>query len=95
MVHHVKNLSSGDRLAVESLLDRSVSNDEWVEIRAVGDPACIPSSLTDKERESVIEKLNRYFAEVEANRLLVSKEEEDEIINEALRSTRPNYRPIR
>ena len=35
------------------------------------------------------------FARVDAQRQPVSDEEAEAIINEALRSTRPNYRPVR
>jgi hypothetical protein len=39
--------------------------------------------------------MDKYFAKIDAQRKPVSEEEEEEIINEALRSTRPGYRPVR
>jgi len=47
--------------------------------------------LSPEERREAREKLARYFAKVDAGRLPVSEAEEDAIITEALRSTRPNY----
>jgi len=90
MTHSVKNLSIEQRLAIESLLGRRISDDESVSVKA------IPPSpqLSAEERSAAIEKLNRYFAKVDANRQQVSDEEEDAIINEALRSARPDYRPV-
>jgi hypothetical protein len=51
--------------------------------------------LPAEERKEAVEKLHQYFSKVDAQRQPVSEAQEDEIINEALRSTRPNYRPIR
>jgi len=39
--------------------------------------------------------LRKYFAEVDARRKPGSAEEAEEILDEALRSTRPGYRPHR
>ncbi len=50
--------------------------------------------LSSEERKAALLKLRGYFAKVDAQRKPVSKAEEEEIITEALRSTRPNYRPI-
>jgi len=67
-----------------------VSDEESVSVKAFA-----PSSrLTDEERSAAIEKLNRYFARVAGNREPVSDEQEDAIINEALRSVRADYRPV-
>ena len=55
----------------------------------------MPSQLTGEEPEETIQKLKQYFARVDATRPPMTGEEEDEIITEALRSTRPNYRPNR
>jgi hypothetical protein len=45
-------------------------------------------------RKAAIEKLRLYFARVDAQRQPVSEEEEEAIIDEAIRSTRPNYRSV-
>ena len=89
MTHCVKDLSLEQKLAVESLLGRPVSDEESVSVKAFS-----PSSrLNDEERRAAIEKLNRYFAHIDVKRQPVTDEEEDAVINEALRSVRPDYRP--
>jgi hypothetical protein len=93
MLHRVKDLSPEQKLTIESLLGRSVSEDEAVTIRVEAPTAIFPSRLTDEQREAALEKLNRYFVRVDSQRRPVSDEEEESIIDEALRSTRPNYRP--
>ena len=93
MLHHVKDLSPEQRRAVEVLLGRQVSEDESVSIKGIRPSAIIRPSLSPEARNEALEKLRRYFAKVDAQRKPVSDEEEEEIINEALRSTRPNYRP--
>jgi hypothetical protein len=93
MMHHVKDLSPEQRVTVESLLGRSVSEDEAVSIKALNPSAIVPSRLTEEERKAALEKLDLYFARVDAQRQPVSQEGEEAIVNEALRSTRPGYRP--
>jgi hypothetical protein len=93
MLHHVKDLSPGHRRAVEDLLGRRVADDESVSIKSVRTAAILPPQLSPDERVEALEKLRQYFAKVDSQRRPVSEAEEEEIINEALRSTRPNYRP--
>jgi hypothetical protein len=88
MTHSVKDLSVEQKSAIESLLGRPVSDDEKIEVTIVR------SKLTAEQRAAALENLNRYFAHVDAHRQPVSEEEEEEIINEAIRSVRPNYRPV-
>jgi hypothetical protein len=94
MLHHVKDLSPEQRQAVENLLGRPVAEDESVSIRGIRPSAIIPPRLSPDERKEALAKLRRYFTKVDEQRKPVSDAEEEEIINEALRSTRPNYRPI-
>ena len=54
----------------------------------------VPSHLTEEQRKAALEKLDLYFTRADAQRHPVSQEEEESIINEALRSTRPGYRPV-
>jgi len=93
MMHHVKDLSPEQRIAVESLLGRSVSEDDAVSIKALNPSAIVPSRLSKEEQKAALEKLDLYFARADAQRQPVSQEEEEAIIDEALRSTRPGYRP--
>jgi len=94
MLHQVKDLSPEQRQAVETLLGRPVALDESVIVKSIRPSATIPPRLSPQEREDVLEKLRQYFAKVDVQRKPVSEAEEEEIINEALRATRPNYRPI-
>ncbi|PYT25805.1 MAG: hypothetical protein DMG57_23835 [Acidobacteria bacterium] len=94
MLHHVKDLSPEQRQAVENLLGRPVAEDESVSIKGIRPSAIIPSRLSLDERKEALERLRHYFAKVDEQRKPVSDAEEEEIINEALRSTRPNFRPI-
>lgn len=91
MTQSVKNLSAEQKLAIESLLGRRVSDDEQISVRAFSSPV----GVSKDERAAAIDWLNRYFAEVDARRQQVSDEEEDAIIDEALRSVRPSFRPVR
>lgn len=95
MLYQVKDLSPEQRNAIETLLGRAVAEDEAVSIKAVDASAILPSQLTPDERKQAGEWLDRYFAMIDARREHISEEEEQAIIDEALRSTRPNYRPIR
>ena len=88
MIRNVKDLSPDQRLAVERLLGRSVSERETVSVQAFE-----PPTISDHRRQEIAEDLRRYFAEVDAHRPPVSDEQADEIIDEAIRSSRPGYRP--
>jgi hypothetical protein len=90
MIHKAKDLSSEQRLAIESLLGRAIAEQEEISIRTL--PETLPVSA--ERRRVIIEELRKHFAAVDAQRQPVSPQEADEIINEALRSTRPNYRPV-
>jgi hypothetical protein len=94
MLHHVRDLTPDQRQAVEILLGRPVSEDESVSVRAVARATIIPSKLSPAERTEALEKLDQYFARVDSRRKPVSEEEEEAIITEAMRSVRPNYRPV-
>lgn len=94
MLHRVKDLSPEQKTAVEALLGRTVSSDEAVSVRAVVPATIIPSQLSQKERIEALRQLDSYFAKVDSRRKPVSDEEEDTILLEAIRSVRPNYRPV-
>ena len=88
MIRSVKDLSPDQKIAVESLLGRPVSEQETVSVQAFEPPA-----ISDQRRQEIAEALGQYFAEVDAKRQPVSAEEADEIIYEAMRNSRPGYRP--
>jgi len=91
MIHKAKDLSPEQRLAVEGLLGRAIAEQENISVRALPEAP----QLSPERRREIIAALEAHFAQVDAQRQPVSPQEADEIINEALRSTRPNYRPVR
>jgi hypothetical protein len=90
MIRNAKDLSPDQKAVIESLLGRQLLESEDISVRAFE-----PAPLSDQRRREIADELRKYFAEVDANRKDVSDDEAEEIINEALRSTRPNYRPVR
>ena len=88
MIRDVKDLSPDQKMAVESLLGRPVSEQETVSVQAFEPPA-----ISDQRRQEIAEALRQYFAEVDGKRQPVSAEEAEDIMNEAMRHTRPDYRP--
>jgi hypothetical protein len=94
MLHRVKDLSPEQKTAIEGLLGRAVSSDEAVSVRAVVPATVIPSQLSQEDRIEALRRLDSYFAKIDSRRKPVSEEEEDAILTEAIRSVRPNYRPV-
>ena len=90
MIHSATDLSADQKTVVEGLLGRRVLEGEEISVRAIQ-----PLPLSDERSAEVLRDLQTYFAQVDAQRRPASAEEADAIIDEALRSTRPNYRPIR
>src|SRR5258708_39546604 len=92
MLYQVKDLSPERKQAAEILLGHPVSDDEVVSIKSLGPSTIIPSKLSPEERVEALRALNERFAK--GVRPDVSEDEEASVANEALRSARPNYRPI-
>jgi len=90
MIHNAKDLSADQKTVIEGLLGRRVLEGEEISVRAIQ-----PAPLSDERRAEVLRDLQTYFAQVDAQRQPASAQEADAIIDEALRSTRPNYRSIR
>lgn len=88
MIRNAKDLSPDQKAAIESLLGRRILEDEAISIRAIE-----PPPLSDERKHELAEQLKKYFAEVDARRKPGSPEEAEDIINEAMRSVRPGYRP--
>jgi hypothetical protein len=88
MIRNAKDLSPDQKAAIESLLGRRVLEDEAISIRAIEPPA-----LSEERKHELAEQLKKYFADVDVRRRPGSPEEADDIINEAMRSVRPGYRP--
>ena len=92
MLYQMKDLSPEQKRAAEILLGHSVPEDQAVSIKSLGPTTLISSKLSPEERVEALRALEQRFAN--ANRPEVTEEEEEAVVSEALRSTRPNYRPI-
>jgi hypothetical protein len=92
MLYQVKDLSPEQRRAAEILLGHPVSEDEAVSIKSLGPSTLISSKLTPESRIAALRALEERFA----NSALpeISEEEEASAVTEAMRSSRPNYRPV-
>ncbi len=88
MIRNAKDLSPDEKTVLESLLGRRIQADEAISVRAIQ-----PPTLSDEVRQEQCEQLKNYFASVDFLRQPGSAEEAEEILNEAIRSTRPTYRP--
>jgi hypothetical protein len=91
MIHKVKDLSPDEKIALERLVGRSISDREDISIRLLQPSA----SVSPERRLEILDLLKAYFTEVDTQRKPVSGEQADEIIDEAIRSARPSYRPQR
>jgi len=91
MIRSARELSPDQKQAIEGLLGRRISDEEEISVRALE----AQKAVTPERRAEILAALRDHFATVDARRHPVSAEEADEIINEALRSTRPGFRPAR
>ena len=88
MIRQAKDLSPDQKAAIESLLGRQVLEHEAISIRAIEPPA-----LSAERKRELAEQLKKYFAEVDARREPGSPEEAEDVIDDAMDSIRPGYRP--
>jgi hypothetical protein len=88
MIHRAKDLTPDQKHLIEGLMGRRVQDDETVSIQAFA-----PPHIPEERRLQIAEELKKYFAEVDSGRQSATAEEADEIITEAIRSTRSGYRP--
>jgi len=92
MLYQVKDLSPEQKRAAEILLGHRVSEDEAVSIKSLGSSTIISSKLSPDQRIEALRALNDRFAK--APHPAVREDEEEAVVSEALRSSRPNYRPV-
>lgn len=90
MLHKASDLSSEQKVAIESLLGREIADEETISVRAFE-----PAPLPDEQRHQIVSELDAYFARLDAKRPALPEAEAEDILNEALRSTRPHYRSVR
>ena len=90
-LHKVKLLSPPVRSALEQLLGRTLGENEEISIRTYH-PHEGPS--VEQQRE-VADQLRAYFARIDEKSRNVPLSEQEEAVEEAIRSVRPGYRSIR
>lgn len=88
MVCNAIDLSPDQKAAIESLLGRRVQENEAISIRAIEPPV-----LSIEGRQQQVADLMEYFSQVDAQRSSGSAGEAEQILTEAIRSSRPGYRP--
>lgn len=88
MICNATDLSPDQKAALEKLLGRRVHDGEAVSVRTFE-----PAVVSREQKIEIANELRKYFAEVDAARKPVSDVEAEDIINEAMRSVRPGYRP--
>lgn len=88
MIHNAKDLTPDQKTVLESLLGRRILAAEAISVRAIEPPA-----LSERGRQEQSQQLRDYFAKVDARRKHGSAEDAEDTLTEAIRSTRPGYRP--
>ena len=101
MLYQVKDLSPEQRHAAEILLGGPVAENEAVSIRQLGPSTIAPSKLTPEQRIEALRALEDRFSMVSqsgvgnfSNFSNFENDEEEAVVDEALRSARANYRPV-
>jgi hypothetical protein len=90
-LHSARGLSPDVRNAVETLLGRTLKDDEAVSVRAY-QPHEAPAA---EQQRSAVRGLEQYFSKIDERLKDVPEDQLDEIIDEAIRSVRPGYRSVR
>jgi len=87
-LHNVSSLSPVVRSALEQLLGRTLGDNEAISVRAY-QPREAPSV---EQQRAIAGELRRYFARIDEKSENISESEQEEILDEAIRSVRPGYR---
>ena len=90
-LHSARKLPPGIKVALESLLGRALKDNESVSVHTYE----AHEAPTERVRKAALRGLKQHFAEIDEQLKDVAKEEHEEAIEEALRSVRPAYRPVR
>ena len=90
MIHKAADLSEDQKLAIESLIGQRLSEQDNVSVRRLPPPP----ELSAERRQEIADGLRHYFAQVDAQRQPMSEAEAEDVINEALRSVKPGFRPL-
>jgi hypothetical protein len=89
MIRKAKELSPEQRMAVEALISQLSEQDDVSVRRLSTSPA-----VSKARRREIPQNLQEYFAQVDEQRQPMSAADADSVLDEALRSTRPGYRPV-
>ena len=90
-LHSSRSLPPSVKVALESLLGRALRDNESISVRTYE----AHEAPSDEAREAALAGLRRHFEQVDDQLRDVSKKEHEEAIEEALRSVRPDCRPLR
>ncbi|HKW76825.1 MAG TPA: hypothetical protein VJN64_14940 [Terriglobales bacterium] len=88
MIHRAKDLSREQKTALEALLGRALSEEENISIRVIR----TPSGISTKRRSEILAHLRALFTEIDRQHDSARPDQAEQIITEALRSTRPGFR---
>lgn len=92
MLHKVSDLPLEARGVVETLIGRPLAENEAFSIR----PISLQKEGVDAHRASEIaDRLEQYFGEIDRQHAAVSEGEFESAVDEAMRSVRPGYTPLR
>jgi hypothetical protein len=90
-LHSARTLSPPVRVALEQILGRALADNESVSLR-VYQPHEAPSP---ERRQQLAGELLEHFARVDERAKDIPEAEQDEVLDEAIRSVKPGYRSIR
>jgi len=90
MIRRVKELSPGQKAAIESLIGQTLSDQDNISVHRLAPPA----PLSAEHRKEIVDCLRKHFALIDSRRQPMTDEEAEQTIDEAIRSVKPGYRPI-
>jgi len=90
-LHKVRTVSATVRNALEQLLGRALSDNEAISVRTY-QPHEAPSP---EQQRAIAEELRQYFAKIDERTKDIPESEQEEIVDEAIRSVRPRLPVLR
>lgn len=90
MVHQAKDLSPAQRAAAELLLGRPLEDRETLTVQAFDS-----APVSEERRQEISAGLRKLFADVDRSLEVAAPENAEDAFEEAMRSSRPDYRSHR
>ena len=90
-LHSARKLPQPVRRALEQLLGRILSDNEAISVRAYQPHEAPPP----EQQRQLTEELRHHFAKIDERTKDIPESDQEEILDEAIRSVRPGYRPRR